>query len=178
MNQLPLSKRAQIINLLVEGNSIHATSRITGASKNTITKLLVELGNVCASFNNDTVVGVKSKSMQCDEIKSFIGAKEKNTTEEMKGNGLGDAWTWTAVNADSKLILSYFARGRDADSASIFMNDVASRFANRVQLTTDGHKAYLDALEDAFVGQVDYAQLVKIYGGATGSTTNERNILQ
>jgi len=174
MNQLPLSTRTQIINLLVEGNSIRAISRITGASKNTIAKLLVAVGKACQEFHNNHVVAVASKRVQCDEIWSFVGAKEKNTTPEMKEAGMGDVWTWTALDSDSKLILSWFVGSRDAESAYEFMQDVAGRLANRVQLTSDGHKAYLDAVEDAFAGQVDFAQLVKMYGAPSGNTQTER----
>lgn len=174
MNKLPIATRTQIITLLVEGNSIRAISRITGASKNTITKLLVEVGKACQEFHNNHVVAVSSKRIQCDEIWSFVGAKEKNTTAEMKENGMGDVWTWTAIDSDSKLIVSWFVGDRSADSAMVFMNDVASRINSRVQLTTDGLKAYLDAVEDAFVGQVEFAQLVKMYGGSTGESTNKR----
>jgi IS1 family transposase/uncharacterized protein YerC len=174
MNQLPLSTRTQIINLLVEGNSIRAISRITGASKNTIAKLLVAVGKACQEFHNNHVVAVASKRIQCDEIWSFVGAKEKNTTAEMKEAGMGDVWTWTALDADSKLIVSWFVGSRDAESAYDFMHDVAGRLANRVQLTSDGHKAYLDAVEDAFAGQVDFAQLVKMYGAPTGNSQTER----
>jgi IS1 family transposase len=174
MNKLPLSTRTQIINLLVEGNSLRATARITGVSRNTVDKLLVEVGQACEEFHNNHVVAVASKRIQCDEIWSFVGAKEKNTTPEMKENGLGDVWTWTALDADSKLIVSWYVGDRSATSANEFMQDVASRLKNRVQLTSDGYKAYLDAVEDAFSGQVDFAQLVKMYGAPTGTSTTER----
>ncbi len=174
MNKLPLSTRTQIVTLLVEGNSIRAISRITGASKNTITKLLVEVGIACQEFHNNHVVNVASKRIQCDEIWSFVGSKEKNTSEENKELGHGDVWTWTAIDADSKLIVSYFVGNHSADSAYTFMNDVASRLKIRVQLTSDGHKAYLEAVEDAFSGKVDYVQLVKMYGAPTGESTTER----
>ena len=169
MNQLPLSTRTQILHLLCEGNSLRATSRITGTSINTVTKLLVDVGKACQTYHDQHVVNVVSKRVQCDEIWSFVYAKEKNAPIEMKEDGLaGDIWTWTALDADTKLIVSWFVGNRGADSAYNFMQDVVTRLKNRVQLTTDGHKVYLDAVADAFMGQVDYAQLVKIYGVSTG----------
>jgi IS1 family transposase len=165
MNQLPLSKRAEIINLLVEGNSLRSTSRITGCSINTITKLLVEVGKSCQQFHNDNVVFLQSKLIQVDEIWSFVYAKEKNVPEEMKENsGVGDVWTWTALDADSKLIVSWLVGDRSLNTGEVFMKDVASRVANRIQLTSDGHKVYLEAVGNAFGSQIDFAQLVKIYG--------------
>jgi IS1 family transposase len=155
-----------IIQLLCEGNSLRATSRITDCSINTVIKLLVDIGNVCQKFHNETVRQVKSRRLQCDEIWSFVYSEQKNVTAKIKAKepNAGDIWTWTARDADSKLIVSWFVGDRSASSAQIFMNDVASRLANRVQLTTDGHHAYLDAVEDAFEGLIDYAQLVKLYG--------------
>ena len=162
-NILPIEKRAQIINLLVEGNSLRATSRIADVSINTVTKLLVDVGKACQKFHDETVLTVKSKRVQCDEIWSFVYSKEKNVPVGMEGKA-GDIWTWTAIDADSKLIVSWYVGDRSAVSAQEFMKDVASRLANRVQLTTDGHKAYLDAVDDAFSGMIDYAQLIKLYG--------------
>ncbi len=153
--------------MLVEGNSLRATSRMTGVSINTVTKLLVDVGQACMKFHNDHVIHVQSKRVQCDEIWSFCYAKEKNVPEQLKGTGrAGDVWTWTAIDADTKLVISWYVGSRDAYSANIFMKDVADRLANRVQLTTDGHKAYLDAVYNAFEGLVDYAMLVKMYGQA------------
>jgi IS1 family transposase len=175
MNQLPLSTRTQIIQLLVEGNSLRATARITGASKVTILKMLAEVGKACQKFHDEKVLNVTSKRVQCDEIWSFVYAKDKNAPTEMKEEGTaGDVWTWTALDADSKLIVSWYVGDRSAESANYFMQDVAGRLKSRVQLTTDGYKPYLDAVEDAFAGQIDYAQLVKIYGGEGGANTNER----
>lgn len=168
MNKLPLQKRTQIISLLVEGNSIRATCRICDVSKNTVTKLLVDVGKACQKFHDEKVLKVKSKRVQCDEIWSFIYAKQKNVTDEMKN--AGDIWTWTGIDADSKLIVSWYVGNRDAESANIFMQDLAGRLSNRVQLTTDGLKAYLQAVDDAFGAQIDFAQLVKMYGA-----TDERN---
>jgi IS1 family transposase len=173
MNNLPLPKKVQIINLLVEGNSLRSTSRITGTSINTVTKLLVDVGKACQQFHNENVVKVTSKRVQCDEIWSFVYAKKKNIPEELKRDGIGDVWTWVGIDADSKLVVSWLVGNRDAETAYMFMNDVAYRLNNRVQLTTDGLKAYIEAVEDSFTGMIDYAQLIKLYGGATGDD-NER----
>ncbi|HEY4875162.1 MAG TPA: IS1 family transposase, partial [Puia sp.] len=172
MNKLPLEKRVQIINLLVEGNSIRACTRIADVSKNTVTKLLIEVGKACIKFHNETVLTVKSKRIQCDEIWSFVYSKEKNKPEGMEN--VGDVWTWTALDADSKLIVSWFVGARDIESASIFMNDVASRLSNRVQLTTDGLHTYLEAVADSFGSQVDFAQLQKIYGKEGNAKSAEK----
>jgi len=172
MNQLPIHKKTQIISLLVEGNSLRATTRITGISRTTILKFLVEVGRACQEFHNTNVVNLKSERIQCDEIWSFVGCKEK--AKSQGANGDGDVWTWTALDADSKLIVSYLVGGRDADYACEFMYDVKDRLANRVQLTTDGHKAYLVAVEKAFEYDVDYAMLIKMYGGSEGTSDNER----
>jgi IS1 family transposase len=165
VNKKSTAERAQIVRCLVEGNSIRSTVRMTGASKNTISKLLVELGTACALFQDETIRDLKCKEIQCDEIWSFVGMKEKNVPEEKIGEfGYGDVWTWTALCADSKLMVCWNLGMRDADAAQCFMDDVASRLANRVQLTTDGHKVYLKAVLNAFEGEVDYAMLVKKYG--------------
>ena len=169
MNKLPADKRAAILTLLCEGNSLRAVTRITGASINTVTALLIDAGKACEAFHNATVRDVKAKRIQCDEIWSFTYAKAKNVKEAKAApEGAGDTWTWTAIDADSKLIVSWLVGGRDAGYATEFMQDVADRLANRVQLTTDGHKAYLEAVEGAFGAGVDYAQLVKLYGDAPG----------
>ena len=172
MNKLPLEKRTQIIQMLVEGNSLRSTSRMADVSINTVTKLLVDVGRACQQFHNDTVVGIKSKRVQCDEIWSFVYSKQKNVPEGM--DNVGDVWTWTGIDADSKLMVSWYVGNRDAESADIFMHDVAARLANGVQLTTDGHKPYLQAVENAFEGKIDFAQLIKIYGLPTGNTPSER----
>lgn len=170
MNKLPNEKRKMILNLLVEGNSMRSISRVVGVSINTVTKLLISAGEACAEFHHETVKGVKATRVQCDEIWSFCYAKQKNVKDAANApEGAGDAWTWTALDADSKLIISYLVGGRDSGYALEFMDDVKSRLANRVQLTTDGHRAYLEAVEDAFGGDVDYAQLIKIYGAAPKS---------
>lgn len=164
MNKLSTKERVQIIAALVEGNSIRATCRMTGAAKGTVLKLLVDLGKACAKYQDETLRGLSCKQIQCDEIWSFCYAKEKNLPEELKGKlGFGDVWTWTALCADSKLIVSYLVGDRSAAYARKFMDDLASRLAHRVQLTTDGHKAYLTAVENAFGAEIDYAMLDKIY---------------
>jgi IS1 family transposase len=163
MNNLPLSKKVMIINLLVEGNSLRSTSRITGTSINTVTKLLVDVGKACQQFHNDTVINIASRRVQCDEIWSFVYAKQKNVPEGMEGQA-GDVWTWVGVDADTKLVMSWLVGSRDAGTAKIFIKDVAYRMKDRIQLTTDGFKTYIDAVKNAFSDNVDYAILRKIYG--------------
>lgn len=170
MNKMPSEKRTQILHLLCEGMAIRAISRTTGASKNTIAKLLDNVGRICADYHDAHVRGVKSKRVQVDEIWSFTYAKQKNVPNAKAApEGAGDTWTWTAIDADSKLVLSWFVGGRDAYCANALINDLASRLANRVQLTSDGLKAYLEAVEGAFGADVDYAQLVKMYGASPES---------
>jgi IS1 family transposase len=170
MNKLDHADRARIIHLLCEGQSIRAITRLTGASKNTVAKLLVDAGKACMAFHDANVVNVQAKRIQCDEIWSFTYAKQKNVaTAKAAPDGAGDTWTWTAIEADTKLIVSYFVGGRDGECAMMFMDDLRSRLANRVQLTSDGHRAYLEAVEGAFGDDVDYAQLVKIYGASPES---------
>lgn len=162
MNKLPLEKRVQIVSLLVEGNSLRAVSRITGCSINTVTKLLVDVGRACEEFHDATIHNVSSKRVQCDETWSFVYSKQKNVPEGMHKHA-GDVWTWVGIDSDTKLVISYYVGHRDFLSANDFMQDLASRIKNRVQLTTDGLKAYLEAVEDAFPQGIDYAQLNKIY---------------
>jgi IS1 family transposase len=165
MNRLPIEKRTQIIGLLVEGNSLRATARLSDTSLNTVTKLLVDVGTVCRKYHEEHVKGLKSIRVECDEIWSFCYAKQANVPQSMQGQfGVGDVWTWTALDSNSKLIISWFVGERNAACASAFMQDVASRLSNRIQLTTDGLKAYLEAVEGAFGCDIDFAQLVKIYG--------------
>ena len=165
MNKLDATRRAAIVAALVEGNSIRATVRMTGAAKNTVVKLLVDLGEACARYQDATLRGLTCRRIQCDEIWSFCYAKAKNVPAEHKGDfGYGDVWTWTAIDADSKLVLSWCIGGRDSYTALAFMQDVARRLTQRVQLTTDGHKAYLDAVERTFGRNIDYAMLQKLYG--------------
>src|SRR5450830_1447628 len=170
MNKLPVAKRVQILSMLVEGSSLRSISRVCGVSINTVTKLLVDAGTVCAAFHAANVKDVKAKRIQCDEIWSFCYAKNKNVpTAKRKDVAYGDVWTWTGLDADSKLIVSWMVGGRDSDYAMGLMDDLRSRLANRVQLTCDGHKAYLEAVEGAFGGDVDYAMLVKIFGASPES---------
>ncbi|MCP1551480.1 MULTISPECIES: IS1 family transposase [Methylorubrum] len=172
MNKLSASDRARILHLLCEGNSIRAVTRLTGASKNTVSKLLVDAGKACAAYHDEHVRKVAAKRVQVDEIWSFTYAKQKNVAGAVAApDGAGDTWTWTAIDADSKLVLSYFIGARDGECAAWFIDDLKARLTNRVQLTSDGHKAYLQAVEDAFGADVDYAQLVKIYGNAPGGAT-------
>ncbi|HVO60353.1 MAG TPA: IS1 family transposase [Terriglobales bacterium] len=167
MNRLSLEARAKILGLLVEGNSFRAITRLTGASINTVTKLLVDLGTACAKYHAQHIRNLKVRRLQCDEIWCFVGAKAKNVRPEREAEGWGDVWTWMAIDADTKLCVSYLVGGRDAGWASDFMEDCASRIKSRVQVTTDGHRAYLEAVEGAFGMDVNYAQLQKIYGAPT-----------
>jgi len=165
MNKLSTEDRVKVIASLVEGNSIRATVRMTGIAKNTIAKLLEEIGSVCAEYQDVNLRNLRCKRIQCDEIWSYCYAKQKNVPEDKQGQfGFGDVWTWTAIDADSKLVVSWYVGLRNAEHAKVFMNDLATRLSNRVQLTTDGLKAYLEAVEDAFGADIDYAMLVKMYG--------------
>lgn len=167
MNRTSSADRARILHLLCEGQSIRATTRLTGASKNTVTKLLIDAGAACMAFHDANVRNLKAKRIQVDEIWSFTCAKQKNVASAKAAPAAaGDTWTWTAIEADTKLIVSYFVGGRDGECAMWFMDDLASRLATRVQLTSDGHKAYLEAVEGAFGCDVDYAIINKIYGTA------------
>jgi IS1 family transposase len=167
MNRLDVAKRTQILSMLCEGSSMRSVSRLCDVSINTVSKLLVEAGKFCAGFHDEKVRMVEAKRVQVDEIWSFTGAKQKNVSRMKKHiDGAGDTWTWTAIEADTKLIVSHFVGGRDGECAMWFMDDLKSRLANRVQLTSDGHRAYLEAVEGAFGGDVDYAMLIKIYGNA------------
>jgi IS1 family transposase len=168
MNKLPLTTRVQILSMLCEGSSMRLISRVCDVSINTVSKLLIDAGKACAAFHDATVQGVKSRRVQVDEIWSFTYAKQKNDAKR-QDLAYGDTWTWTAVDAESKLIVSWLVGGRDGDYALAFMDDLRSRLANRVQLTSDGHRAYLEAVEGAFGGDVDRAQLVKMYGAAPES---------
>lgn len=166
MNKLSLQKRAQIIGLLVEGNSMRAVTRLVGCSINTVTKLLEDVGAACLKYQDATLRNINSKRVQCDEIWSFCYAKEKNVAPEDKGVlGCGDAYTWTAIDADSRLAISWLVGRRDQEYAEAFIGDLASRLAGRIQLTTDGHGPYIPAVEKMFAGAIDYAMLVKIYEG-------------
>lgn len=166
MNILPIEKRAQIIGLLVEGNSMRAVTRLVGCSINTVTKLLEDVGAACLAYQDATIRKIKSKRVQCDEIWSFCYSKERNVSPADKGVlGHGDAYTWTAIDADTKLAISWLVGRRDNAYAEAFIADLASRLAERIQLTTDGHGPYIGAVEKVFGGAIDYAMLVKIYEG-------------
>lgn len=166
MNRLATDKRTAVIAALVEGTSINATCRITGVAKHTVLKLLKDLGCAAAEYHNAHVRNLKVRRVQCDEIWAFVYAKQKNVTREQMEKGYGDVWTWTAIDSDTKLIISYTLGHRGAEVANEFMQDVASRISNRIQLTTDGHRVYADAVEGAFGADIDYAMLVKIYGAS------------
>ncbi len=170
MNRLSTSDRTRIVAALVEGNSIRATCRMTGAAKGTVLKLLGDLGKACEAYHSERVRNVRSRRIQCDEVWSFCYAKQKNVSEEQMLKGAGDVWTWTAIDADSKLCLSYLVGQRGASWAMSFMEDVASRLSTRVQITTDGHRVYADAIEGAFGMDVDYAMLIKLYGNDSFDT--------
>ena len=176
MNKLPLAKRAQVLTLLCEGVSMRSIERIVGCSINTVDKLLREAGEVALTHHDKAVRGVKAQRIQCDEIWSFVAAKQKNVATSYRAGDptAGDCWTWTAIDADSKLLVSYMVGGRDAEFASMLMDDLRGRLANRVQLTTDGHKAYLSAVEEAFGADVDYGMLVKLYGEPSHSPEASR----
>jgi len=167
MNKLNLEKQSQIIKVLCEGNSIRSTARITDSAINTVVKLLKDVGTACLDYQDKAMHDLPCKRLQCDEIWSFVYSKDKNVPEDKKGKfGYGDVWTWTALDADTKLVPCWFVGSRDADCAHYFMSDLKNRLANRVQITTDGHKVYLWAIEDTFGRYVDYAMLIKLYGEA------------
>lgn len=170
MNRLPLAKRAQILGLLVEGNSLRAISRLADVSINTVTKLVVDLGRACSDYQDEKLRGLPCKRLQLDEIWAFVYAKEANAPRAKKLAGeAGDIWTWTAICADTKLVPSWYIGRRDSDAATRFICDLRSRLMSRVQITSDGHKAYLQGVEAAFGGEVDYAMLIKLYGPGVDS---------
>jgi len=164
MNQLTPAKQAQIFNCLAEGCSVRSTARLVDVSINAVMRTFIKLGIACSDYQDKTFRNLKCKRLQCDEIWAFVGCKEKNVTAEKKAKGEGSIWTWTALDADTKLVPCWFVGTRDAGAAYHFIHDLADRLSSRVQLTTDGHKAYLSAVEDAFGSQIDYAMLNKIYG--------------
>jgi IS1 family transposase len=169
MNKLDREARSRILHLLCEGSSIRAVTRLTGASKNTVIKLMIEAGKACADYHDKNVRDVKARRIQCDEIWSFCYAKQKNVrTAKAAPDGAGNVWTWTALDADTKLMVSWWIGDRDSSTGLMFMRDLQSRLANRVQLTTDGHGAYLEAVDHTFGDDVDYAMLIKLYGNPEG----------
>lgn len=174
MNRLSLQDRARILGCLVEGNSLRATTRMCGVSINTVTKLLIDVGTACGLYQNEVLRDLPCKRIQVDEIWSFCYSKQKNTPPNIRGLGRGDVYTWVAIDADTKLVPSWLVGTRDAEYANAFIRDLASRLASRVQLTSDGHKAYLEAVEAAFGIDVDYSMLVKLYGEATGGEHERR----
>ncbi len=166
MNKVSNTKRVQVIKALVEGMGINAVCRVTDVSKNTVLKLLADIGNASAIYQNKVFRDLQCKRIECDEIWSFCFAKQKNVREEHQGEfGYGDVYTWVAIDAETKLVPSWLVGRRDGVSAMEFIKDLASRLSNRVQLTTDGHKAYLNAIEETFGSEIDYAMLIKVYGG-------------
>jgi len=175
MNRLSIPERAKILACLVEGNSIRATCRMTSAAKGTVIKLLADVGAACAEYHDKHVRNLICKQIQCDEIWSFCYSKEANVPHELKGQfGFGDVWTWTAIDADSKLIVSYGVDRRDPDAAQAFIHDLCTRLATRVQLTTDGFKPYLKAIKSSFGNEIDYGMLVKIYSEPPGGPQARR----
>ncbi len=173
MNKLSTEEKVKVVACLVEGNSLRSTVRMTGIHRTTIQRLLVELGAACSVYQDKALPNLTCKCIQCDEIWSFVGCKQKNATPEKQEEGCGDVWTWIALCPDTKLVPCWFVGSRDASSAYHFIHDLQVRLASRVQLTTDGHKAYLSAIESAFGSEVDYGQLQKIYGAAQGVSGNE-----
>ena len=175
MNKLSTEKRKQIIAALVEGNSVRATCRMVNVGKGAVLKLLVDVGTACAEYQDRVLRNLTCKRIQCDELWNFCYAKEKNVPDEMKGKfGVGDVWTWVAIDADTKLIASYLVGKRDGGYAFQFINDLASRLSHRIQLTTDGHRAYLTAVENTFGADVDYAMLIKLFTDTHTGEGNER----
>src|SRR5437588_9634604 len=174
MNQLNTAKRTQVIGALIEGVSVNATCRLTGVAKHTVLKLLKELGCACAEYHEKHVRNLVVRRVQSDEIWSFVYAKQKNVSEEQMNAGAGDCWTWTAIDADTKLIISYMLGDRGIRTAMAFIKDLSERTQNRFQLTTDGHRVYADAVEFHFGTQIDYSMLVKIYGASGGNDAESR----
>jgi len=175
MNRLDKEKQMQVVSALVEGNSIRATVRMTGVAKNTVAKLLIELGDACSDYLNKTLVNLPCERIQCDEIWSFLGAKQANVTPKLAERNpyAGDLWTWVAMDPDTKLVCNYCVGKRDWSTAKHFVDGLAARMANRIQLTTDGNRLYLFAINSAFQGDIDYAILMKKYGGTVSETATE-----
>lgn len=165
MNKLNIERQTQIIKVLCEGNSIRSTARITNSAVNTVIKLLKQTGMACLEYQDKVMRNLPCKNLQCDEIWSYVYSKDKNVPDEHKGEfGYGDVWTFTAIDADTKLVPCWMVGNRDYESAHAFILDLKGRLANRIQLTTDGHKMYVEAIENAFGSEIDFAQLVKLYG--------------
>lgn len=173
MNQLPLAKRVQVISMLVEGSSMRSTARVCDVSINTVTKLLVDVGRACIRFHHEQVRNLDVDRVQCDEIWSFVYAKQKNLPNDKQATA-GDVWTWTALDADTKLVVSWFIGNRDATSAAEFIADIHDRVNTRMQLTSDGFGAYLAAVDNVFGNKIDFAQLIKLYGHPMGKNSDRR----
>lgn len=171
MNRLPIEKRARIVSCFAEGNSLRSTSRMVDVSLVTVLKFLKDMGTVCSEYQDRILRNLPCQRVQADEIWSFVYAKDKNLPLDEIGKGKGSVWTWTAICADTKLVPSWLVSDRSAEAATVLMRDLAGRLANRVQLTTDGHKAYLEAVEEAFGADVDYSQLIKLYGSSPETDT-------
>ena len=176
MNKLPVARRVQILAMLCEGSSLRSISRVADVSLNTVTKLLIDAGVACAIYHDENVIGVKATRIQCDEVWSFVGAKQKNVPASKRAGDptAGDCWTWTAIDGPTRLLISYMVGGRDAEFALILMDDLRRRLANRVQLTTDGHGPYLRAVGETFGDDIDYAMLIKLYGEPSHSREASR----
>ena len=175
MNRMPLAKRAQILGFLVEGMSLRAASRLADCSINTVTRLLVDVGMACMAYQDATLRNLPCKRVQCDEIWSFVGAKQRNVpADQQEEFGIGDVWTWTAIDADTKLVAAWMVGNRDGDAAKVFIADLAARLKNRIQLSTDGHRMYLEAVHSGFDVPVDYGMLVKHYSGEDKPTSDRK----
>ena len=165
MNQLDSAKRTQVLSAICEGNSIRSVTRMFGVGKNTVARLLLQAGSACAEYQDKALRNLSCQRIQCDEIWSYVGAKDKNVPEERRDEfGIGSVWTWVALCADSKLCCTWMIGDRSAQAAHAFMRDLADRLKSRIQLTTDGHRVYVDAVDAAFGAEIDYAMLVKLYG--------------
>lgn len=175
MNRLNLEDQIRVISALVEGNSIRSTVRMTGVAKKTVLKLLVNVGRVCWVYQHKNLTGLTTKRVECDEIWSFCYSKQGNIPDHLKGKyGVGDVWTWVAMDSDNKLVIAWNIGKRDAGTGFDFMHNLAKRLKNRIQLSTDGHRVYLDAVEGAFGSHIDYGQLVKIYGKGVDASPQHR----
>lgn len=175
MNKLDIKKRAQILHMLVEGNSLRSTARMADVSRNTVDKLLAEVGQACLAYQDEHLKNLPCKRIQCDEIWSFVYSKERNVPADKKGEfGYGDVWTWVAIDADTKLVPCWHVGKRSLKAAKMFIEDLSTRLANRVQLSTDGLKAYITAVEQSFGAGIDYAVLVKLYDKASGNQQEKR----
>ena len=177
MNQLGTEKRTQIISCLIEGNSVRATARLTGFCKDTILKLLCDIGPVCARFHDAVARNLPCKRLEVDELWCFCHAKDRNVPDELMGkHGVGSVWTWVSMDTDSKFVVNWRVGNRTIDDANIFMHDLASRLRNRVQITSDGHRPYVEAVENAFGADVDFALLVKMYGNDNPNSGKKRAV--